>query len=226
MTDESDAKTAETVSEDAPLTLYADDVELHQPHRVLLPRTTLACAAGDLVVAVGRPGSGHTALALALAGRLNLSSGQVTLGTSQNRAELQRAVALVDVPGVSEPDESVPLHTIIGEELAMAGLPAGSAKVRELAAEYGLEDATELAWGEVSPLPRLHLMCHLASRRRGVTHLVITYPERHGLKADELIDVVRPLTRARFGVVLTSSRAVPMPGHVTVTRIGAEEETR
>ncbi|MFS3127982.1 hypothetical protein ACLM5J_06220 [Nocardioides sp. Bht2] len=226
MTDESDAKTAETVSEPATVTLYADDVELQQPHRVLLPRTTLACTSGELVVAVGRPGSGHTALALALAGRLNLSSGQVTLGESQDRARLQRSVALIDVPGVTEPDEGVPLHTIIGEELAMAGLPAGRSKVQPVAAEFGLGEATELSWGEVAALPRLRLMCHLASRRRGVTHLVLTYPERHGLKADELIDAVRPFTKAGFGVVITASRAVPMPGHVTVTPIGAEEELR
>ncbi|WP_415630068.1 hypothetical protein [Nocardioides dubius] len=225
MTDDSDVKTADAGSESQPPTLYADDVELHQPHRVLLPRTTLACAPGEVVVALGRPGAGHTALSLALAGRLDLSSGQVTLGESQDRAVLQRGVALVDVPGVSEPDEGVPLHTIVGEELAMARMSAGRAGVEEVLAECGLADAVDLPWGEVPALPRLRLISTLASRRPGVSHLVLTYPERHGLTAAELRDAVHPFAEAGLGVVVTTSRAVPLPDAVTVT-IGPEEAPR
>src|SRR5690606_13278829 len=107
-------------------------------HRTLLRRTSLRIAPGEVVVAAGRPGSGHTVIALALAGRIVPSSGQVTLGDTQDPRTLQAQVALVDVPGVTEPEESVPLHVIVGEELAMAGRPARRSAVRKVLAEHGM----------------------------------------------------------------------------------------
>ncbi|MBB3665390.1 energy-coupling factor transporter ATP-binding protein EcfA2, partial [Prauserella sediminis] len=38
-------------------------------------------------------------------------------------------VAVVDAPGVSEPDDALPLRVVVGEELALAGRPANKAAV-------------------------------------------------------------------------------------------------
>ena len=65
--------------------------------------------------------AGPLALALALAGRLRLTGGTVALGEDPSPGALQAAVVLVDVPGVTEPDDSVPFRVVVAEELALAG---------------------------------------------------------------------------------------------------------
>src|SRR5690606_6523884 len=161
---ESTPRTMSTPDSSAPEppVLFADDVEVRQPHRTLLARTTLRVEPGTVLIATGRPGSGHTLISLALAGRVVPSSGQVTLGTTQRLSALQAAVALVDVPGVTEPDESVPLHVIVGEELAMAGLPSRRAAVRQVLVKADMIDAESLPMGEVPAAQRVRLLADLA----------------------------------------------------------------
>src|SRR5262245_23316507 len=97
--------------------LRATNIEVRRHgHHPLLEPTTLFVRTGDVVVAVGEPGHGHTALALALAGRLRVDHGSVSLNDAAGTKGLQRKVALVDVPGVSAPHNEVPLKTIVGEE--------------------------------------------------------------------------------------------------------------
>ena len=111
--------------------LRASNVAVHGHARPLLEPTTLSVRTGEVVVVVGEPGHGHTALALLLGGRLRADSGTIALDDRDNDARaLQRMVALVDVPGVSEPDDSVPLATIVSEEMSMAGMRATRGSVR------------------------------------------------------------------------------------------------
>ncbi|MDN5896339.1 MAG: hypothetical protein L0H93_20255, partial [Nocardioides sp.] len=69
--------------------LRAVDVEVRQGKSHLLPRTSLEVHPGKVAVAVGQPGGGHAALALALAGRIHLDHGSVTLGGDTNITLLQ-----------------------------------------------------------------------------------------------------------------------------------------
>lgn len=200
--------------------LHADDVEAHQNKSVLLPRTTLSLAEGEIAVGIGRPGSGHTALALALAGRLPLAAGQVTLDGSQNAAELQRAVALVDVPGVTEPDGAVPLHTIVGEELAMARRKASRKAVAQWLDDNSLGAHAGDATDDVPPGPRVAALARLAAQRPGARFLVITYPERHGLPPDSWLTLARGLATDGYGVLVTASAAVDLPRDVHHFTIG------
>lgn len=203
-------------------TLYADDVEVHQNRSVLLPRTTLTLTEGEVAVAIGRPGSGHTALALALAGRLPLTSGQVTFEDSQDPVGLQRAVALVDVPGVTEPDGSIPLHAVVGEELAMAGRKASKKAVGQWLADDGLGDHLDAAMDDVPPEARLGALARLAARRPGVRFLVLTYPERHGLSPESFLALAHGLAEEGPGVLVTASSAVDLPPDVHHFTIGPE----
>lgn len=200
--------------------LHADDIEAHQNKSILLPRTSLSLAEGDIAVAIGRPGSGHTALALALAGRLPLASGQVTLDGSQNATLLQQAVALVDVPGVTEPDGSVPLHTIVGEELAMARRKASKKAVAHWLADDGLAAHARDAMDDVPVGPRVATLARLAAQRPGARFLVITYPERHGLPPGSWLDLARSLASDGYGVLVTASAAVDLPSEVHRFTIG------
>ncbi|KQZ67397.1 GNAT family N-acetyltransferase [Nocardioides sp. Root151] len=206
-----------------PSTLYADDVEAHQGSKPLLPRTTLALDEGEVAVVLGRPGSGHTALALALAGRLPLSAGQVTLDGSQDPTKLQKAVALVDVPGVSEPDGSVPLRTIVGEELAMAKRKASKAAVLSWLAEEGIDAYADSTIDDVPPEARVGALARLASLRPGTRFVVVTYPERHGLHPGSWLELARSLADGGFGVLVTASAAVDLPADVHRFTIGPEE---
>src|SRR4051794_17370401 len=109
----------------------------------LLEPTTLAIRSGERLLVAGEPGHGHTALALALAGRLKVDAGFVELDGSRSGRALRRAVALVDVPGVSEPDPVLPLGTAVAEELAMAGRQARHGAVRNYLDGRGLGTSRE-----------------------------------------------------------------------------------
>ncbi|MFD2081783.1 hypothetical protein SAMN05421678_117141 [Actinopolymorpha cephalotaxi] len=185
--------------------LSAHAARVGPPGRELLPATTLKLFAGSVLVAVGAPGHGHTALALALAGRVRLDEGSIDLDGETDPRVLQRAVALVDVPGVSEPDGNVPLRTIVGEELATAGLPASRADVRAWLAERNLDGLAGRKFEEVPAASRTPILAELAARRPGVRFLVATLPERHGHGPDTWAAQAERLTAAGIGVLITAT---------------------
>src|SRR6266540_1976301 len=187
----------------------------------LLPRTSLRVEPGQVVVAVGPPGPSHVALALALAGRLRLESGSVQIDGSYNQDLLQRSVMLVDVPGVTEPDGAVPLKTIVGEELAMAGRKAGRAPVAEWVAERDLDGS--LAMKDVPPVARVRALARLASYRPDARYVVVTSPERHGVPVHAWLDLARTLADDGVGVIVTATNAVDLTSHDLVVTIGAGE---
>lgn len=205
-------------------TLRALGVRVRQGARDLLPTTSLTLSGGEVAVAVGPPGGGHTSLALALAGRLRLDAGRVDLDGDATPRVLQAAVALVDVPGVSEPDEMVPFRTILGEELAMAKHRPSAAAIDRWLGEYDL--ATDITTEAVPPRPRLEILGRMASLRPGTCVLVLTYPERLGLPVGDWLDVAYDLAGAgpRPGVLVTASRAAAIPTGVPTFTIGPTEE--
>jgi hypothetical protein len=146
----------------------------------LLEPTSLAVRTGERLLVSGEPGHGHTALALALGGRLKVDGGFVELDGSRSGRALRRAVALVDVPGVSEPDPVLPLATVVAEELAMAGLPTRHGAVRAFLDERGLGSFAGAPLESVPPGPRLAVLAGIAARRPGVLAVVTTVPDRWG----------------------------------------------
>src|SRR6478752_7476332 len=167
--------------------------------RAMLPPTDVELHTGEVRAVVGEPGHGHTALALVLAGRLRPDSGDVSLDGSVLDRTRQAAVALVDVPGVSEPDEVVPIGTILGEELAMAGQPARRRAVRAWAPEAPLARRTE----DVPPAQRTELLLLAAALRSGVRFLVLTLPDRFGVTPGQWQPVAAGIARRGYGVLVT-----------------------
>jgi hypothetical protein len=114
-------------------------------------------------------------------------------------------VALVDVPGVTEPDGAVPLATIAGEELAMAGRPARKAAVRSWLESNHLEQHVDSRVDELPPAVRVSALCRLAAIRPEIDFVVMVLPERGGDVPDSWVATARDLVAADFGVLVTAS---------------------
>ncbi|MBC3194117.1 ATP-binding cassette domain-containing protein [Pseudonocardia sp. C8] len=160
--------------------LVADGIAVDGTHGPLLTPTSLHAVPGQVLLVAGPPGSGHTALALCLAGRMIPTRGRVTLDGDDSPARLRRAVAVVDTPGVSEPDPVLPLRTVVGEELAMAGRGTLPRAVVAWLAERGAEQWARARFEDVPAPVRITLTIELAAARPGVEILVLTAPDRHG----------------------------------------------
>ncbi|HSV41415.1 MAG TPA: ATP-binding cassette domain-containing protein [Nocardioidaceae bacterium] len=174
--------------------------------RPLLEPTTLSVRTGEVVVVVGEPGHGHTALALVLGGRLRADAGTVLLDDQENDAKaLQRMVALVDVPGVSEPDDAVPLATIVGEEMSMAGLRASRGSVHRWLEGQGIADLADDRIDEIPAAIRTRVLAGLAACREGVRFLVLVLPERVGGLPAAWMSTAGALASLGFGVLVTAS---------------------
>lgn len=184
-------------------TLVARGVRVDARPLPLLGPTDVTVRQGHRVLVEGDPGHGHTALALALAGRLRTDAGSVELDGDATPRRLRHAVALVDVPGVSEPDGGLPLSTVVGEELALAGRPAGRSAVRDRLAVEGLADLAGTAVEAVPSDARTRLLAGLAAARPGVQFLVLTVPDRFGTPPRTWWDLAGELAVAGFGVVVT-----------------------
>ncbi len=189
-------------------TLRCEGVTVSDRRRVLLAPTSFELRTGTLHVAHGDPGHGHTLLALALAGRLTGYDGTVTLDGSTNAGRLQQMVALVDVPGVSEPDDNVPLRTIVGEELAMAKHRARRSAVHTWLDDNGLAEHLDARMEDLPTTARLTALARLAALRPGVRFLVLVLPERSGELADSWLPVAHRLADEGLGVVVTTSDGV------------------
>lgn len=184
-------------------TLVAEGVAVGSGPRALLRPTSLSVRSGAITAAAGDPGHGHTALALALAGRLPLTAGRVVPGDARER---QRLVGLVDVPGVSEPDDVLPVRTVIGEDLAMARASASRSAVRSAAADLGVRAALDERFDHLGPAERSRLLLALTARRRGVQFLVLCLPERYGALVPDWLPAAQTHAAEGFGVLVTVGR--------------------
>ncbi|MCR1781504.1 hypothetical protein KVF89_03070 [Nocardioides carbamazepini] len=186
----------------------------------LLEPTSVELVPGEVVVAVGRPGHGNVALALALAGRLRLTGGSVDLGGDPAPATLQRAVVLVDVPGVTEPDDSVPFRVIVAEELALAGLSSGPHATSAWLREHRLGTSPRLRTEEVPPGDRIRSLTELGASRPDARFLVLLSPDRHGLHRREWWPIAHGAADRGLGVLVTISEAVDLGDVARVASIG------
>ena len=200
----------------------ADRVSLEGHHGTLLPPTSLTFGEGDLAIVHGEPGVGVTAFGLALAGRLKPTTG--TVHAEGADAGLPELVAVVDAPGVSEPDEALALRVVVGEELALAHRPAGK---EDVAAWLAAHDAAPFAgtrFENLTPALRTRLLTELAAERKGVRVLVLDTPDRHTSDVGSWADLAREQAERGLAVVVltatTPLSALPFPP----ARLGAAEQ--
>jgi hypothetical protein len=160
--------------------LLADRVEVAGLHGPLLLPTTLRATPRHPVLVAADPGPGAVALALALAGRVRLAGGRVTLDGDADESLRRRAVALVDVPDVTAPEEALSLRAAVAEQLALAGLPSSRPATRAFLAAH---EALHLGRERVDSVPpglRTTLLLDVAARRAATRVVVLGEPDRHG----------------------------------------------
>ncbi|WP_328452138.1 ABC transporter ATP-binding protein [Amycolatopsis sp. NBC_00438] len=200
----------------------ADRVSLEGHHGTLLPPTSLTVGEGDLAIVHGEPGVGVTAFGLALAGRLKPSTGTVTVDGAD--AGLPELVAVVDAPGVSDPDEALSLRVVVGEELALAHRPAGKEDVTRWLTEHDAAPFAGTRFENLAPALRTRLLTELAAVRKGVRVLVLDTPDRHTSDVDSWAGLAREQAERGLAVVVltatTPSSALPF----TPARIGSAEQ--
>ena len=189
----------------------------------LLPPTSLTVARGELLLVAGDRQDQRTALALLLSGRMKASGGQLSWDNNSRTKLLRLAAALVDSPGVNEPEEHLSVRDLVTEDLAL--IPRryrGALLSRPWLKVNRFEDIAELWTEQLEPRRRLELLTALALANPRTDLLVVDSPDRHS--ADELTwlprlqalayDAGRPLA------VVASVSAVPASWDGPVSLIG------
>ena len=195
--------------------LEAVGVSVFGPHAPMLTGTSVSVDEKQVVLLTGYPGPGHVAAALALSGRLKPDTGEVTLQGSSDPAVLRRRVAVVDAPGITEPDDALPVQTVVGEELAMAGHKAGRKAVLEWLQEHGAAEHADKRFEHLPVAARTRLLAELTVARPDVKVVILTMPDRHGGDPHEWYALGQDLADRGYAVLITcadtSARLLDVP---------------
>ena len=192
------------------------DVELREVTKgkgIALPATSARFSSGAVTRIVMETEQRPTVLGLIASGRMRPETGTVLIDGRDSRSELKRRIALVDAPGVSEPEPDVTLAGTIAEELMYAGRPNSPVAARLWARSLELLDAVDLPMADVPPAQRIRALTELAAlrtQRRGtnVEGLVLVSPDRHGGDPHQWIRVCeRMAARGLAVLVITGSAA-------------------
>jgi len=204
--------------------LEATGISVRGPHAQMLDTTSVRVADHQLVLLAGYPGPGHVAASLGLSGRLRPDTGQVRLNGKADATLLRRQVAVVDAPGITEPDDALPVQTVVGEELAIAGRKAGRKAVLEWLDEH---EAAEHAGKRFEHLPvaaRTRLLAELTVTRSDVKVVILTMPDRHGGDPHEWYAVGRDLASRGYGVIITCADASARLLGVPAAQLGSKDQ--
>ncbi|GAA0574008.1 hypothetical protein [Kribbella sandramycini] len=195
--------------------LEATGISVDGPHAPMLRSTSVRVDEKQVVLLTGYPGPGHVAAALALSGRLKPDTGEVTLQGSSDPAVLRRKVAVVDAPGITEPDDALPVQTVVGEELAIAGRKAGRKAVLAWLNEHGAAEHADKRFEHLPVAARTRLLAELTVARPDVRVLILTMPDRHGGDPHEWYALGRDLADRGYAVLITcadtSARLLDVP---------------
>jgi hypothetical protein len=160
--------------------LLAQQLHVRGRRDPLLPATSLKAPRGELLLACGDRQDRRTALALVLSGRMKANGGSVGWDGGRGIRPLRMASALVDAPGVNEPERHLSVRDLVTEDLALvprryrgALLSSPWLKVNSF------EDIADLWIEQLEPSRRLELLTALALANPHTDLLVVDSPDRH-----------------------------------------------
>lgn len=187
--------------------LKAHAISVQGPHAPMLHATSVSVSDHQLVLLAGYPGPGHVAASLGLSGRLKPDGGDVQLDGETAGRVLRRRVAVVDAPGITEPDDALSVRTIVGEELAIAGHKAGRKAVHDWLTEHEWAEFADRRFEHLPVGVRTEMLAELTVARPEVKFVILTMPDRLGGDPHEWYGVGRELASRGYGVIITCADA-------------------
>lgn len=172
-----------------------------------LPVMSVAFASGEATLATAETEQRPTVLGLIASGRMRPDTGQVTIDGRADASALRRRIALVDAPGVSEPESNVTLGGVVAEELMFAARRSDPLAVGRWLDEHGLGRWRGVPIADVDPADRVRALCELAVLRAGVEGLVLVAPDRHGGEPDVWWRIAREFADRGYAVLVIAGIA-------------------
>jgi hypothetical protein len=204
--------------------LRAYAISVRGPHATMLNATSVSVGDHQLVLLAGYPGPGHVAAALSLSGRLRPDSGEVTLDGKTDGRVLRQRVAVVDAPGITEPDDALPVKSVVGEELAIAGKKAGGKAVQAWLQEHDWHEYADKRFEHLPIAVRTCLLAELTVARPDVKVVILTMPDRHGGDPHEWYALGKDLASRGYGVIITCADASARLLGVTAAQLGSIDQ--
>jgi hypothetical protein len=160
--------------------LSAQQLQIDGRRDDLLPPTSLEARRGELLLVSGDGQDQRTALALALSGRMKPSKGLLSWDNSRKTKKVRAASAIIDAPGVNEPEQHLSVRDLVTEDLSL--IPRryrGALLSKPWLKVNRFEDIAGL-WIEQLPADRrLELLTALALADPALDLLVLDSPDRH-----------------------------------------------
>lgn len=178
----------------------------------LLPATSLHVNRGELLLATGRRQDHRTALALVLSGRMKATGGLITWDGSERIKPRRLASALVDSPGVNEPEQHLSVRDLVTEDLALVPRRyRGALLSNPWLKVNSFEDIAGLWTEQLDPGRRLELLTALALANPRTDLLVVDSPDRHGADESEWLPRLQRLAfdGGRLLAVVATVGALP-----------------
>jgi energy-coupling factor transporter ATP-binding protein EcfA2 len=147
----------------------------------LVPPTSLQATRGELLLVTGDRQDQRTALALTLSGRMKPDSGTVSWDGQSRIRPLRLASALVDSPGVNEPEQHLSVRDLVTEDLSL--IPRryrGALLSKPWLKVNRFEDISDMWAEQLPPRRRTELLTALALANPRTDLLVLDSPDRHG----------------------------------------------
>ncbi|CAH0301931.1 hypothetical protein SRABI83_04549 [Arthrobacter sp. Bi83] len=147
----------------------------------LLPPTSLQAIRGGLLLVTGDRQDQRTALALTLSGRMKPDSGTVSWDSQPKIKPLRLASALVDSPGVNEPERHLSVRDLVTEDLSLIPRRYRGALLSKPWLKINrFEDISDMWAEQLPPRRRTELLTALALANPRTDLLVLDSPDRHG----------------------------------------------
>lgn len=203
--------------------LIADSVTVKGRHEELVPPTSLRVDRGEVLLVVADPQISRTALALALSGRMQPTTGTVAWGHSDSLKTLRQHSALLDSPEVNEPEAHLKVRDLVGEDLALVPGPIWrKPRPKKWMEEHGFSDVAGEWADAIDPTRRMELQLLLAAENPKLELLVLDSPDRHDMQDELWMDLLADFASSsrEFAVVAIVSN-VPYGWDGPVSYLGS-----
>lgn len=197
------------------------DVEVMGHHGPLLSGVSVRSVDGGLHQLTVPTRLGRTVCALVATGRMAPDSGQVLFDGGEDVAALRRASALVDSPGLTEPEHHMRVRDLVAETLGLQPRIKGrkSPRAMEWLREYGAEPLAKEHVEALPPGQRLRLLLELAFSDPRVRLAVLDSPDRHELQGTGLADVLIAASGESRSILAITGEASPGLSLGTILRL-------